>query len=513
MKSFFDWFGECNSFHSKPWLILGKGPSFAKVSQFDIDGFARLSLNDAARELSVDVAHAIDLQVIERSGDAIVRNAKVLVMPWHPHVDFRPARENLEEISSQDVYLRQLKSEGRLLWYNLGTAKDHRLESPVVGVRYFSAEAAINLLAQAGVRLIRSLGVDGGNAYSSRFKDLKDKSLLTNRRSSFDRQFEEIARTILRTGVDFAPLDIDSPIRVYVATMPEQMLAVKVLEYSIKKHASMTTEVFPLHLSEIKIPQPRDQKNLPRTPFSFQRFLIPELAGRKGRAIYLDSDMQVFRDIKDLWTMPFDGAGLLAVRTRDDSTRRPQFSVMLLDCMALDWDIERIVVMLDSGDLAYEDLMYEMKVARSVRSAIDPSWNSLEFFREGETALLHYTDMHTQPWVDTTNPLGYLWFRDLFEAIDSGFITEDFVAEEIRRGHVRPSLGYQVEHGIEDCLLLPRKARKLDEGFVAPYVQIDNRKSGVLIGFGRKIRAFARTKYRRVGLYELKRRFRNRLCR
>jgi hypothetical protein len=261
----------------------------------------------------------------------------------------------------------------------------------------------------------------------------------------------------------------ESPIRVYVGSEDAQMLGVKVLEYSIRRRASMDVEVFPLHHARMEFPMPKDARNRPRTPFSFQRFNIPALKEYRGRAIYLDSDMQVFQDITELWTLPFDGADLLAARERGDTGRKPQFSVMLLNCDELRWDITRIVGMLDRGELTYETLMYEMAVARQVSAAIDPDWNSLERYVEGETALLHYTDMPTQPWVSRENPLGYLWVRDLIAATDEGFITRDYVEEQARQGFVRPSLTHQLDLRLEDARSLPKAVRSLDEGFVAPY--------------------------------------------
>ncbi|MFN0315991.1 MAG: glycosyltransferase [Burkholderiales bacterium] len=492
-------------------MILGKGPSFSRRGDFDLTAYNILALNDAARIQPVDVAHAIDLQVIERSGEALSANARYIVMPWRPHVNLRPSESTLEQISEENKLLKRLKEEGRLLWYNLSSAASHRPNSQVVEARYFSAEAGVNLLATSGVRTIRTLGIDGGKNYSASFADLNSKSLLANGRSSFDRQFEEFARTILKTGVDLAPLDIESPIRIYVATTEAQMLAVKVLEYSIKKHASMSASVFPLNLSNIEIPEPKEIKNKARTPFSFQRFLIPELANRKGRAIYLDSDMLIFRDIKHLWTLPMGDSDLLAVREATGTVRRPQFSVMLLDCEKLDWNINRIVGALDDGSMAYEDLMYSMCVARKISAGIDPAWNSLESFSERHTALLHYTDMDTQPWISPDNPLGYLWFRDLFGAIACGFISKDYVEDHIAKGYVRPSIRYQMEHGIEDSLLLPRHARTMDKAFVPAYVDITNRPSPSFRTLLRKVRALARAKYHSSGVYRLERKVRNRL--
>lgn len=468
MQTFFEWFEAQAIDKNDPWLMLGKGPSFAKRDAYDVGRFHLLSLNHVVREQPVRAAHIIDYDVVAACAEAIERNAEVLVMPWRPHVNYLPGARNLGELARVNPTLRLMNERGRLAWYNLSTTEERHAGSPVVRARYFSAEAGLDLLAQAGVRRVRSLGVDGGNTYSPAFDDLKDKTLLAAGHASFDAQFDEFAKIIQATGVDYAPLDVDSPVRVYVGATEAQMLPVKVLEYSIRKHASMSVEVFPLHRSGIEIPQPADESNRPRTPFSFQRFLIPELARRRGRAIYLDSDMLVFKDIRRLWTLAFDGADLLAAREGGSDGRSPQFSVMLLDCASLGWDIRAIVESLDSGEFGYEQLMFEMPVAKRPRAAIDPSWNSLEHFRPGETALLHYTDMERQPWLSRHNPLNSLWTQELLEALDAGRITYGEVEAHVRRGHVRPSLLYQVEKRITDSRRLSRRACALDKAFVPP---------------------------------------------
>lgn len=263
--------------------------------------------------------------------------------------------------------------------------------------------------------------------------------------------------------------DVEMPIHVYVGSQEAQMLAVKVLEFSIRERTDAEIEVHPLHEAQVEFPTPRDVRNRPRTPFSFQRFYIPALKAFQGRAIYLDSDMQVFRDIMELWTLPFDGADLLAAREPGESGRRPQFSVMLLNCDELRWNLSDIVAALDRGELTYETLMYDMAVARRVRAAIDPSWNSLERYVEGETALLHYTDMPTQPWVSIQNPHGRLWVGDLRRAVETGFLSRAYVEEQVQRAFVRPSLLYQLEHSLDDSQQLPKEARALDAEFLAPF--------------------------------------------
>lgn len=469
MRHFFDWFRGEGLLADDPWLILGKGPSFSQRGQFDTSGFKSLALNHVVREGPVDVAHAIDLDVVTTCAEVIPIHARVLVMPWVPHVTNRAGTRDLESWTREIPILRMLDREGRLLWYDLSTTRVRRGGHPVVQARYFSAEAALSLLALAGARRVRSLGVDGGAAYSTAFEDLEDVTRLNNRHTTYDLQFQGLARTIMTTGVDYAPLDIPSPVRVFVGSQPAQILAVKVLEFSIKKHASLSCEVMPLHDAHIEVPVPKDARNRPRTPFSFQRFFIPQLCGHRGRAIYVDSDMQVFKDIRGLWALPFEGADLLAAREPGDTGRRPQFSVMLLDCERLGWDVRELVAKLDDGTYTYETLMYEMKAAREVRAGIDPVWNSLERFEEGTTCLLHYTDMPKQPWISRANPRAYLWVRDLIEAIDANFITRAFVADEVARGHVRPSLLHQIDHRLDECDLLPREARELDAMFVPPH--------------------------------------------
>jgi len=262
------------------------------------------------------------------------------------------------------------------------------------------------------------------------------------------------------------------PIRVFIASTPAEWLPARALEFSIRETTQAAVEVAQLHTFNRPIRTPAELKNRPRTPFSFQRFLIPELCGQHGQAIYLDADMQVFRDIVELWSFPLQGCDLQTV-AEGGKGRRGQFSVMLLDCAALGWDIDAIVASLDRGELNYEQLMYEMCVARRVGRDIPPEWNSLEHYEAGRTALVHYTDMNTQPWVSRNNPLSHLWVGCLRRAIGAGFITEEEITREIAAGHVRPSLMAE----LEQPEVLKSELRRLDAGFVAPYRSIRSGKA------------------------------------
>lgn len=480
MQNFFEWFAADKEHYQKPWLILGKGPSYAGINQYDLSEFFTVSLNHVIKLQKVTVAHAIDFDVVESCAQEIDANAQYLVLPWYPHFANRPTDKSLADIVAENAFIRKLDKEGRLLWYHKVSRSievsdgDFRLKEnfnhyPEVPVLYFSAEAVVNLLGIAGAKKIRSLGVDGGTTYSKDFKDLADKTLLSNGQPSFDLQFKSIAKAIMKLGIDYAPLTLESPIRVFVGSAEPQLIPTKVLEYSIKKYASMPVEVMPLYQADIPIPMPKDPKNKPRTPFSFQRFLIPTLKNFKGRAIYLDSDMQVFTDISRLWATPFEGGDVLSAYDISGAARRPQFAVMLIDCEKLNWDIQAIVAKLDRGELNYEQLMYEFKIAQNIRPVIEGEWNSLEHYEEGKTNLLHYTDMNRQPWIAKTNPLGHIWVKELVEAIDNKFIAIAEVKDHIKRGYLRPSLMYQISSRNYDVTSLPAKARALDRFFTPPH--------------------------------------------
>jgi len=297
------------------------------------------------------------------------------------------------------------------------------------------------------------------------------------------------------------PLQVE-PIRVFVASTPTEWLPTKVLEFSMRETTALPLELKVIHTFNRPIPTPVAVDNRPRTPFSFQRFLIPELCGFSGKAIYLDSDMQVFRDVCELWRHDFNGCDLQTVREAGKG-RRGQFSVMLLDCGALGWNIDQIVADLDSGRLDYSALMYEMRVAQKVGRDISPDWNSLERYDEGRTALLHYTDMSTQPWTSTANALGHLWVACLRRSLQCGFISRKELEREIGSGHVRPSLLAQIDANVDDSTSLPKSVRKLDQGFVAPYRSLRTGKSHPWTSIGSAALAALRRNYYRSPLPHL----------
>ncbi|MEX0830734.1 MAG: glycosyltransferase [Nitrospirales bacterium] len=260
-------------------------------------------------------------------------------------------------------------------------------------------------------------------------------------------------------------------IRVFVAGTPSEWLAMRVLEFSIRETTNLPLEFSALYSFDRPIPRPQAKKNWPRTPFSFQRFLIPELCSYEGKAIYLDADMLVFRDIAELWNQPLNDCDLQAIKEPRQGLSS-QFSVMLLECARLHWNIEEIISALDSGELEYVQLMREMCIVDQIGWDIRPDWNSLEQYKSDETALLHYTNMPTQPWVASANPLGPIWVGFLRRALDAGFISQKELEREVTVGHVRPSLQVEVEQGCDQVGTSPFRLRHMDRDFIPPYERL-----------------------------------------
>ncbi len=263
-----------------------------------------------------------------------------------------------------------------------------------------------------------------------------------------------------------------SSIRVFIAATADEWLPTRVLEFSMREATALPVDVRMIASFGRAIPMPAHRRNFPSTPFSFQRFLIPELCCYRGRAIYLDADMQLFANIGELWNASMADHDLLTVREGTDG-RKGQFSVILLDCERLQWRIEDIVQGLDEGRYSYEQLMHEMCVAKNVGRTLDSGWNSLEKYQPGQTRLLHYTDMDTQPWVSLNNPLRHHWMQCLCRAVSAGFLSRDELVREVAAGHVRPSLLAELDGVTSDVKTL----RSLDKGFVAAYRAIRSGKA------------------------------------
>lgn len=442
MQSIQSWWQEQKG-ESTPWLIVGKGPTFSRREEFDLSGFRVVTINHTIREMPADIASFIDLEALRDCAADVERNAKFLLLPRTPHLKNAAGDRALDSLLGEFPVLKKFDEEKRLLWYNLASSTNTAPGAPTVPYGHFSGEVILTLLAMLGAKKIRTLGLDGGKAYATQFSDLESTRLI-NGKNSFDAQSQGIARAIQKYDLDCGPLTSEVPMRLFIGTDESQLLGARLLEYSVRLHSTATSTFD--NMMHVKVPFPKDPRNHPRTGFSFNRFAIPKLAGYKGKAVYVDADMLVFRDFRDMWDTPFNGAKILYAPT-SDGKRAKQFSVLLLDCERLQWDVDEIIRGMDEGKYDYDGLMKEccIEPADAIRDGLPPEWNSLEIYEPGKTGLLHYTDMHLQPWVSRHNPNGEIWEIYLKNAIRDGFITWNEVQDNLKKGFIRPSLVWQMK--------------------------------------------------------------------
>jgi lipopolysaccharide biosynthesis glycosyltransferase len=137
-----------------------------------------------------------------------------------------------------------------------------------------------------------------------------------------------------------------------------------------------------------------------KTNFSAFRWAIPELCNFKGKAIYLDVDQIVLKDIRNLWDLPVNDFSYLAINNvRTD--------VMLLNCDKFEnswWpSINKMKI---SG---HSQRYYRQLVEKNTKVGnLDKKYNCLdgEGFDE-ETSIIHFTKMSTQPWKPFPQNINY----------------------------------------------------------------------------------------------------------
>jgi hypothetical protein len=200
-----DWI-ENTKLPDKPWLVLGKGPTFSQRSQINLAQYNTFGLNHVVRQERVQVAHIIDIEVVEPCGESILTNCDWLLMPRSPHVNCLGSQYmNLEDWLSCIPTLAEAERRGKLVTYSF--AHEPVLDDPwTIDARFFSSEVALGVLARMGLKTVDFLGIDGGRNYSNAFEDLKGNTLLVNGQPSFDLQFERLDELSKRYGITYKPL-------------------------------------------------------------------------------------------------------------------------------------------------------------------------------------------------------------------------------------------------------------------------------------------------------------------
>ena len=103
-------------------------------------------------------------------------------------------------------------------------------------------------------------------------------------------------------------------IRMFIGYDGKETVAYHVLSHSILSRATAPVSVAPLMLSQLKDTFSRERNALQSTEFAFSRFLVPYLSGYEGWSIFMDCDMLVLDDMKNLWDLRDDKYAVMCVK-------------------------------------------------------------------------------------------------------------------------------------------------------------------------------------------------------
>ncbi|MGB5632615.1 MAG: glycosyltransferase [Waterburya sp.] len=241
-------------------------------------------------------------------------------------------------------------------------------------------------------------------------------------------------------------------VRVFIGSGEASLLERKVAIYSLHKHTNRELDIYvfngthnAIELNEDEpVPAPLSLKlkyqNI--TEFSLYRYLIPQLCNYQGKAIYIDSDTICLTDIGELLDTPLNGCDFGA---KKDAYRHVDqdlwaLSVMLIDCEKTQFQLDTYYQEIAQGLYSQTDFACMsppfLKHHPYKISELDPNWNVLDY-ADQNTKLIHYTNLHTQPWKHPHHPYGKLWFTYFYEAIAAGYITQQDIDLSLVRSYVR----------------------------------------------------------------------------
>lgn len=109
-------------------------------------------------------------------------------------------------------------------------------------------------------------------------------------------------------------LNTFEPLRVFIGFDRAEAVTYHTLCSSIMRHASVPVSITPIMLSQLKGVFNRERDPLQSNDFSFSRFLVPYLCGYSGYAVFMDSDMLVLDDIKNLFGLFVDDYAVQVVK-------------------------------------------------------------------------------------------------------------------------------------------------------------------------------------------------------
>ncbi len=193
-------------------------------------------------------------------------------------------------------------------------------------------------------------------------------------------------------------------IRIFIGYDARESVAWHVLSHSILRRSTLPVQLIPLCLSGLKPVFNRPRDPLQSTDFSFSRFLTPLLSGFEGWSLFLDCDMLMRADPKELWDLRDERYAVMCIKHDHAPTSGVKFlnqpqtayakknwsSVMLFNndrCRALTEPYVNQASGLELHQFKWLD-------SDSLIGELPKSWNHLVGHDQydPEAAIVHFTD-------------------------------------------------------------------------------------------------------------------------
>lgn len=216
-------------------------------------------------------------------------------------------------------------------------------------------------------------------------------------------------------------------LRVFIGWDSREAECADILTYTLRKQSSVPLDIRYLKLGELDFSRPDDPRQ--STEFTYTRFLVPEICGYEGKAVFMDCDMICLGDMKQLEDLDMSDHALRVVKhdyrptasTKMDGQQQTVYprknwsSLMLMNCAKLQlWTTEIVQTQTGAYLHRFEDIPDEQI------GEIPNTWNTLDWMNE-DTNLIHYTS--GGPWFEECkdHPFAKTWtsaaeeFRSQFE--------------------------------------------------------------------------------------------------
>lgn len=255
-------------------------------------------------------------------------------------------------------------------------------------------------------------------------------------------------------------------IDIAIGSEPDQRIPALVLAHSIRIRSSRPTTIFWSWDPLTKQWHPEAERfgRMGGTNFSNWRWVAPSVARAlpvpPERLIYLDCDQVVLADISELhdalpegkdFAMVVSAEGWFGAKVPDPGAR--ETSVMVMRLAAADWDFADLSYLVEKNLMqqwarkrnprargaksSYSALMQATWIADDQVHELPKGWNHMNH-RDGQTKLVHFTHVRSQPWKAPGHALMGLWASHLRVAVADGVVTWAMVEEEVQAGHIDP---------------------------------------------------------------------------